>query len=149
MLLSLHSLIRWVIVVFGIWTLVNALTGVFGKRPFTASDNRTNLIFMISCDIQLLLGLILYFTGPWFTALKENAQFVMHDTTSRFFAVEHETMMILAWILVHVGRALSKKAPTDIAKHKKSLIFFGIAIVLILVTIPWPFRTGGIQRPWF
>jgi hypothetical protein len=146
-ILVIHSLLRWAVVLFGVWTLLNALTGYFGKRSFTASDNRSNLFFMISCDIQLLVGLILYFSNGWFARLKDLGN-NMKDPYSRFFTMEHLTMMLVAWVLVHIGRATVKKAGTDAAKHKKMLIFFGLAIVLILASIPWPFREA-IARPLF
>lgn len=146
-ILVIHSLLRWAVVLFGVWTLINALTGYFGKRSFTASDNRSNLFFMISCDIQLLIGLVLYFGNGWFARLKDLGN-NMKDPYTRFFTMEHLTMMLLAWILVHIGRATVKKAGTDAAKHKKMLIFFGLAIVLILASIPWPFREA-ITRPLF
>jgi hypothetical protein len=104
---------------------------------------------MISCDIQLLLGLVLYFNGSWFNLLKTSAKEVMKDGASRFFAVEHISMMIIAWLLVHLGRSMVKRADTDAQKHKKSLIWFGIALILILAMIPWPFRTVGIARELF
>ena len=68
------------------------------------------------------------------------------DVSVRFFVMEHGFMMILAWILVHVGRVAVKKAGTDAAKHKRMLIYFGLALLLILVSIPWPFRQAGIGR---
>ena len=108
-ILALHNIVRWVILLFGLWALINALTGVLGKRDFTAGDNRSSLLFMISFDIQLLLGLALYFGNSWFTMLKDNAKEVMQNDTMRFFAVEHGFMMIIAWILVHVGRSSVKK----------------------------------------
>ena len=145
--LVLHNLLRWAVLLFGLWTLVNSLTGYFGKRNYTANDNRSNLFFMISCDIQLLIGLILYVNNGWFGRLQHLGE-NMKDPYTRFFTMEHLTMMLLAWILVHIGRASVKKAATDAAKHKKMLIFFGLAIVLILASIPWPFREA-IARPWF
>jgi hypothetical protein len=110
LLLVLHSLVRWVILLVGLWTLINALTGVMNKRSFSAADNRSNLLFMIFCDVQLLVGLILYFGNHWFQQLKDNASFVMQEPSMRFYSVEHETMMLLAWILVHIGRSSVKKA---------------------------------------
>jgi hypothetical protein len=145
--LVFHSLIRWAVVGFGLWTLINALSGVFSKRTFTSADNKSNLFFMISCDIQLLLGLILYFTNGWFDKLKDIGH-NMKDPYNRFFTMEHLSMMLLAWVLVHVGRASVKRADTAIAKHKKMLLFFGLAIVLILAAIPWPFREA-IAKPFF
>ena len=139
---------RWAILLFGLWTLLNAITGVMSKRAYTANDNRSNLFFMISCDIQLLLGLALYFSNSWFDKLKTGMGPVMKNSYDRFFTVEHTTMMILAWILVHVGRTSVKRASTDAAKHRKMLLFFGLALLLILAAIPWPFRTE-IARPLF
>lgn len=144
--LIFHSILRWAVLLFGLFTVLNALTGFVKKRVFTESDNKSNLLFMITCDIQLLLGLILYFGNNWFSLLKEGAY--KGNSGIRFFAMEHTAMMILAWVLVHVGRVAVKKAGTDSAKHKRMLIFFGIAFVLILASIPWPFREA-LQRPWF
>lgn len=145
--LILHNLLRWVVLIFGALTVLNALGGVFKKRIFTESDNKSNLFFMISCDLQLLIGLILYFSNGWFDKLKNFAQY-KSDAGIRFFIMEHMSMMILAWILVHIGRVAVKKASTDAAKHKKMLIFFGLALILILASIPWPFREA-ITRPLF
>ena len=147
-ILVIHNIMRWAILLFGLWTLLNAITGVMSKRTFSANDNRSNLFFMISCDIQLLLGLALYFSNSWFDKLKTGMGPVMKNSYDRFFTVEHTIMMILAWVLVHVGRTSVKRASTDAAKHRKMLLFFGLALLLILAAIPWPFRTE-IARPLF
>ena len=145
--LILHNLLRWAVLILGVWTLVNALTGYFGKRIYSANDNRSNLFFMISCDVQLLIGLALYINNGWFDRLKDMGN-NMKDPYLRFFTMEHLTLMLVAWVLVHIGRTSVKKAGTDAAKHKKMLIFFGLAIVLIIAAIPWPFRQA-IGRPYF
>jgi hypothetical protein len=145
--LVLHNILRWAVLLFGLLTLINAATGVLKNRPFTKSDNSSNLFFMISCDIQLLIGLSLYFSNGWFDKLKNFAQY-KSIPAERFFAMEHMSMMLLAWILVHIGRASVKKAGTDAAKHKKMLLFFGLAFLLIIASIPWPFREA-IARPLF
>jgi hypothetical protein len=56
--------------------------------------------------------------------------------------------MIIAWILVHVGRVMVKKSSLSSSKFTKSLLFFGIALLLILIATPWPFREA-VARPWF
>ncbi len=144
--LALHNILRWAVLLFGLFTVLNAVSGIVKKRIFTESDNKSNLLFMICCDIQLLLGLVLYFGGEWFNNMKRFGE-IKSDAALRFFSLEHAAMMLLAWVLVHVGRTAVKKAPTDAAKHKRMLLFFGIAFVLILASIPWPFREA-IARPW-
>lgn len=147
-ILVLHSLVRWLILIFGLWAVLNAITGLTAKRVYSVKDNRSNLLFMIFFDIQLLLGLILYFVNPWFKQLTTNTKLVMKDSALRFFTVEHTLLMVIALILVHIGRSSVKRAGTDRQKHKKALIYFGIAFLLILIAIPWPFR-ADIGRPLF
>ncbi|MDQ6761497.1 MAG: cytochrome B [Bacteroidota bacterium] len=147
MMLVIHNLLRWLILLFGLWTVLNAVGGLLSKKEFTANDNRSNFFFMLSMDIQLLVGLGLFFSGQWFDRMKHLSE-NMKDANLRFFTMEHEVLMIIAWILVHVGRVSVKKAITSRAKFKRSLVFFGITLVLILIAIPWPFREA-VARPLF
>jgi hypothetical protein len=45
--------------------------------------------------------------------------------------------MIIAIVLIQVGRSLSKKATDAMAKHRKAVIFYSIGFLLILSRIPW------------
>ncbi len=146
-LLVLHNLVRWLVLLFGFWTLISAISGMGSKREYASGDSRANFFFMLSMDIQLLIGLILYFTGAWFERLKHLGE-NMKDPMLRFFTMEHGLLMIIAWILVHAGRMSVKKTEGSQSKFKKTLIYFGIALLLILVAIPWPFREA-VARPWF
>src|SRR5690606_23557510 len=102
---------------------------------------------MISCDIQLLLGLALYFMRGWANLLTNGAS-VMKDTYTRFFTIEHSLGMIIAIVLVHIGYSSVKKDIPDSAKFRKLFWMTTIALVIILITIPWPFR-DIVARPWF
>lgn len=147
--LIIHSILRWAVLLLGIWAVFSALGAVLSKRNYRSSDNKVGLFFMISCDIQLLLGLFLYFSGMWFDKVKAGMGTVMKDPAERYFAMEHGLMMIIAWLLVHVGRSMVKRADTDAQKHKRTLIYFGIGLIIILAMIPWPFRQPGIARQLF
>jgi hypothetical protein len=39
--------------------------------------------------------------------------------------------------VAHMGRSLIKKGSTSPIKHRRTLIWFGLAILLVLVAIPW------------
>lgn len=146
--LAVHSIVRWAVLVFGLWTVINAITGLSTKRVFSKNDNISNLLFMIFCDIQLLFGVFLLVMGPWLDMFQYGMGEIMKNKVSRFFIIEHGVMMIIAWILVHFGRVAVKKAD-EANKHKTMLIYFGIALLLILISIPWPFRGELIGRNWF
>lgn len=100
---------------------------------------------MISCDLQLLIGIVLYVVGGWVSEWSHMSQ-AMENASIRFFTVEHEVMMLIAWALVHIGWSRVKKATENHQKLSRSVIFFGIALLLILLAVPWPFRE--IARPW-
>jgi len=53
--------------------------------------------------------------------------------------------MLLAIILLHIGKVQGRKAISDKAKHRRTLIFYILALLIILLSIPWPFRqqVGG------
>lgn len=144
--LIIHSITRWAILIFGLWALINGVKGLLHKKPFSKKDKLSGLLFMIFCDIQLLLGIILFISNGWYDRLKIGMKVIMKNPIDRFFIFEHGFMMILAWIIVHIGYRSVKKA-NELAKHKKMVVYFGIALILILISIPWPFRTDGIQRP--
>jgi len=110
-------------------------------------DAKANLFLMIFFDIQLLIGLALYYVEGVYKDLPDMKS-IMSDKATRFYTVEHEIMMIIALILVHVGRVKVKKAITDSSKFKKSLVFFGLAFLIILYAIPWMFR-DSIGKPYF
>lgn len=101
-------------------------------------DNRWGLGFTVSLDVQVLLGLLLYFVfSPITTAAFSDFGAAMANSAVRFFLVEHSLIMIVALILAHVGRALAKKADTDVGKHKRAAIFYTLAMLSILAVIPW------------
>jgi hypothetical protein len=149
-LLDLHNLLRWIIIILGIIAIYKSFAGMTNNKPFTNADKKIGLFFMISAHITLLVGLYQWFAGPWGLQNIKNSGFaaVMKDPVYRFFAVEHMTGMIIAIILITIGRGVSKKNISDLAKHRKTFWFFLIAIIIILISIPWPFR-AGIGRPWF
>ncbi len=147
-LLLLHSLVRWLILLTGIWAFIRAWQGVSSKSPYSSADTKAGLFFMIFLDIQFLLGLILFFISPLVKTALGDMGAAMKVTPLRFFTIEHTTMAILAIALVHIGRARIKKTTEDAKKHKLALIFFGLALLLILLLIPWPFREV-LGRKWF
>ena len=117
-LLYLHSWLRWVVLILLALAAVQGFLGWRGQKPWTASNKKLNLFTMISVDTQLLLGLILYYTGGWFTQLTSNTKTVMKTRMLRFFAVEHLSLMLIAIVLVHIGYARAKRGTEDNQKHK-------------------------------
>ena len=150
-MLHLHSVLRWVILIL----LLVALYKNFADRskPFTPGHKKLGLYLMICADILLLVGLYQWFAGNWgLKSIQANGfSTVMKDSTLRFFAIEHTTGMLIAIILIHLGNSFAKKSVPDAQKHKRVLLYYGLALLVILISIPWPFREVGqlTNRHWF
>lgn len=139
--LAVHNVMRWVSLILGIVVAVQAFTGWFGRRDWTEKDRKMGAYFGIALDIQLLLGLVLYFVlSPIVRTALADMGAAMGIADVRFFAVEHAAFMILAVVLAHMGSILARQASTSQAKFKRAAIFYGAAVLLILAGIPW-------QRP--
>ncbi|MEP5943696.1 MAG: cytochrome B, partial [Balneola sp.] len=65
----------------------------------------------------------------------------------RFYTIEHFSMMIIAIVLITLGFSLSKRAPESITKFKRVAVFYLIGLLIMLSSIPWPFRISGAG--WF
>ena len=136
--LHLHNTLRWLILLSLVVTLVKYVSGWLGNQPWKKTDNILGVVFTSLMDLQLLTGLVLYFfLSPVTKLAMSDFGAAMKDSGIRFYAVEHFSMMLIAVVLVHIGRAKLKKAKTDSAKFKTATIFFLIALVVILAAIPW------------
>jgi putative Ca2+/H+ antiporter (TMEM165/GDT1 family) len=136
--LHLHDTLRWLVLLSLVATLVKYASGWLGNQPWKKADNTLGIVFTSLMDLQLLTGLVLYFfLSPVTKLAMSDFGAAMKNADLRFYAVEHLAMMLIAVILVHIGRAKSKKAKTDLAKFKTATIFFLIALVVILAAIPW------------
>lgn len=138
-LLFIHSWLRWVVLILAIIVIVRSFSGWFGKKSFTKADNKNAIFFVSSMHLQLLIGLILYFvfSEVGYKAFQSGMGSVMKNGAVRYWAVEHITTMILAVVLVQIGRTRSKKAKEAIQKHKNLAIFSLLGILLVLSRIPW------------
>ena len=141
-LLVLHSWSRWFVVIFGLIAVFRAYAGYSGRRPFVSADNGMSAAFSGFMWLQVIIGLGLYFgdTRPW--GLHGLQVYGMKNAEARFFGMEHIAVMILAAVVAQIGRIAVKKTSDSTFKHKKALTYFGIALLMVLLMIPW-----GIWNP--
>ena len=144
--LTLHSWIRWAALIAGAGATLMVWRERSGATP--SRTDRLGLMLMAALDAQLLLGLWLYLILSPFTAgVRANVEVVMDDPTLRFWNVEHPAIMLVAVMLVHVGRVLARKAATGRARRWRLLACFGTATLLMIAGTPWLALARG--RPLF
>jgi hypothetical protein len=137
-LLHLHNLLRWVILILLLVSLFQAFT----KKESLA---KTSLFLMISAHTMLLIGLYQWLAGRYglFTADLPEGVSMMKDKFYRFFQLEHPLTMIIAVVLITLARGKAK-----VQDYSKVFRFLLIALILILIRVPWPFLKD-VGRPWF
>lgn len=142
-LIHAHSGLRWLVVLFLVIAIIKSFSGSKNNKSFDKSDNLIALLLLSFTHLQFVIGLVVYFMSGRLAAIGES----MKISEARFWALEHGLLMILAIALITIGRVKSKKAATDIMKHKKGVAFYSIAFVIILwAGLIKPYLLG---KPWF
>lgn len=135
----LHSTLAIIVLAALIIVIVITLMNLLGKKPF---NRKVALIGLISAHIQLLVGLIVYFTSALgFSSISAGN---MKVSSSRFYFLEHPLMMIIAVVLVTIGYSKSKKIIDDQKANRTVLIFYVIALILMLSRVPMPISSWSI-----
>ena len=136
----LHSGLRWVALILLIWAIANA----FSAKHFEKKHKLINLFAMLTLHIQLVIGLIQYFTS----AKVQFSAGWMENKLLRFYGMEHLAGMLLAIILITIGYSKAKRKVNDADKFKVIRLFYSIGLIIILLSIPWPFR-ANLGGGWF
>ncbi len=146
----IHSILRWFILFFILIAILRSLRGFSFNQPFTTTDKKISTLLLIVTHTTVLIGIYQWIVGSWGLKNIQNLglSVVMKDAVARFWAIEHITCMLFAAILITMGKRATKLTIADRTKHKRTFWFYVIALVLILIAIPWPFRES-LGRQWF
>lgn len=134
---NIHSLFAYLFLIATLVFVGMSLVGFFKKSDFKKNNFLLARISFISSHIQLVLGLLLWWGNGYLAALSENAKEIMGNKGARLVAVEHPAVNIIAIALLTIGFISIKKSALDSTKHIKGMIYFGIALLLILSRIPY------------
>jgi hypothetical protein len=125
MLYAAHGGVRYLVLLAGLAAVVAAVVGWNRAESVGASGERTAMtVFVGLVDVQLLLGLLLLLTWPYYPAL-----------------VGHIVMMVLAAGVAHGGSLLARRRGPERSGSPVRLAAVVLALVLIVGGIM------AIQRP--
>lgn len=114
--ITIHSIVRWAIVIVGVIAFIKFLYGWLAKKSFTTLDTGIMGGFVGLIDMQVLLGVIIFIWG------------IIQDGLVRYRA-EHAFTMILALILAHLSRRW--READDTTKFRNyALIIIGVFILI-------------------
>ena len=135
-----HSGLRWLFLVIIIFAIVNAIRKWKSGDKFGAKDKLLNIITIALTHTMGIIGIVLFFISP---KIQFTEGFMKNDQI-RFYLTQHTFGMVLAIILITIGYSKAKKAAKDSVKFRKTAVWFTISLLIVLISIPWPFwEVGG------
>ena len=141
-----HSYVRWVVVALGLLALGRAVAGWRSRAGWRRVDERLATAFLATLDTQVLLGILLWcLWSPFAMAFRDDPRAAMHDAPVRFWGMEHQVSMVLAFVVAHVGRARGKRHGEGWARHRIQAITLLVWVALVAAAFPWP--GTGHARP--
>ena len=118
--------------VVAIWLFYRSLRGYFKKLAYLRLDKFLSYAFIVNLYLQLIFGLLL-FANPAAVSGQEvvGQDITMKLVTKRFWPVEHIVLMLFALFIANLGLVFSNSSQIDREKHRKVLVYYAIAIVMI------------------
>jgi len=144
LVLAAHSLNRWLVFGLLLVATVRGVRGWLARRDWTAADERTGRALTAVVDLQLLLGLVLYVVlSPLPRIGWADMAATLDNRVLQFWTLEHAPTMVVAVVIVHIGRVRSRRADAPARRHRPAALSAGLATALVLAAIPWPFLEYG------
>lgn len=147
-ILVLHSFLRWLVLISILASLITSLSGWKQQKVYSKRDDTLRSVAVLLAHIQLMLGFVLYFKSPIIAFFRTNFSEAITNIGITFFGLYHISMMTVAVTLLTIGSAKGKRAEMDTEKFRTVALFFLLALILILLAIPWPFMPFA-GRPLF
>jgi uncharacterized oligopeptide transporter (OPT) family protein len=142
-LIRSHSGLRWVVLLLMLAAILNAIANRSANR-YNQKDRKLYMFAMVSLHLQLVIGLILYGISG-----KVNFSELFSSAANRFFGIEHFFGMLLAIVLVTIAHSKSKKMDDPNKKHRIIMMGYTFALIIVIASIPWPFRSNLGVTTWF
>lgn len=145
--LGIHSITRYLVVFFLFGAILMSIHGYTQKKSFSNRHNAIRHWTATIAHIQLIIGILLYAQSPIALYFIKNIGTAIKSTEMSFFGLYHSVAMLTAVVLITIGSALAKRREKDEEKFKTIAIWFGIALLIIFIVIPWPF-SPFVNRPY-
>ncbi len=146
-LLSIHSVVRWLVLAALLYSVYRAWRGYRGGLTFSAADNSLRHWTATLAHIQLLIGFTLYFSSPLVQYFLSDTKNAVKQPELLFFGILHIGLMFVSVLVLTIGSALAKRRESDRDKYRTMLFWFSAALFVIFMAIPWPFSPLA-SRPW-
>ncbi len=118
MLFAAHSGLRFLVLAGGLFVILYAAVGFFGKREYSSAMARLSSVFAGLIHLQLLTGFIILFTRPFYTSI-----------------IGHLFMMLLAAAVAQFTTSVVRRRPQEAKSYGPHLVGGILAMVFMAAGI--------------
>jgi hypothetical protein len=135
-IVNIHIFANAVFTLIAIILCSKSLIGYLGHKPFGKALVYLEYGYLGFLYFGLILGIILYFFyHQVFDLSRINIQELQKEHTSRFWAIEHFSVMVFALMIAQIGKIFTSKPIPNRDKFKYALFYYGIATMIILISM--------------
>lgn len=153
LLLTLHSWVRWAVLVTTLVVAARCAWGWTAGKRWSQRDAALARSWVGAIDVQVLLGMLLYFfASPQAAIARQSLRWAWTDPSLRFFGILHPLSMLVAATLAHASWVWARRTDGETRERFRRL-GLGVlgAVAIFLLAIPWPFLSYGrplTRFPW-
>lgn len=118
MLYAAHSGLRFLVLLAGLFVVLYALVGYFGKREYSTAMWRLATVFTGLLHLQVLIGVAVLFTRPFYNSI-----------------IGHLFLMLIAAAVAQLTSSVVKRRPQEEKTYGPHLVGAIVALGLVAVGI--------------
>lgn len=141
-----HSIFNWLVlmsILYSIWLAYQSKIAGLSFSDYPVKVFRCSFGLTL---IQLAIGLLIYrkshITGNFW-----RDQLYFNDMEGFFFSIVHSVLMTIATAIMFTAVVPTRKSNPKGKQYNKIIIYFSIALIIMLLSVPWPF-SPFIKRPY-
>ena len=138
-ILGLHNALAWLVLGVGAFVVVRGATG---RATWGTGDSAWVKRLVLLVHLQLVAGLVLWFTSPAVQAARASMGTTMKDAGLRRLVVEHPTLMIAAVVAATIMGARVKRGATPEGQARTAMVGAAVTLLLVAAMVPWDRLVG-------
>jgi hypothetical protein len=119
--LTLHSIMRWAIIIVAIAALIKFAIGWLGKKPYDGTAKGLRVAYTSLLDIQLVIGGLYLVIGSLMGAGFPS------------YRITHTVIMVIAVVLAHLTSLGKDKE--DTLRYRNGFLFLLASVLVVLIGV--------------
>ena len=126
-----HILISLAFLVFAVCLITRSIIGIRKRKEYLGPDRFLAYATLITLYLQLIFGFFLFANYGPMSGYDYLGGESSRIASKRLWPIEHIVLMFFALLIATLGLILANNSKIAIEKHKKVLIYYVIAILII------------------